>query len=150
LSEACSFRVATDDDIPAMSAIRLAVMENRLRDPSRITDAMYRDYLGRAGRGWVCERGGAIVGFSFAATGDASIWALFVSPAHEGLGVGTRLLALAVEFLFSLGHAQVVLSTGAGTRADRFYAGRGWTRCGGEGGDVKYALSRPAIIPKGM
>ena len=40
------FRQACLEDIPAMSKIRLAVTENALSDPSRITQQMYEDYLG--------------------------------------------------------------------------------------------------------
>ena len=123
------YRVATEADIPAMSAIRLAVSENRLRDPGRITHAMYQDYLASKGRGWVGESGdGQILGFAYADSAEGSIWALFVDPAHEGRGHGKALLALAVNYLFKLGHARVVLSTGADTRADVFYQAQGWER----------------------
>lgn len=123
-----AFRQAGVADIAAMSRIRLAVRENALSDPTRITDAMYRDYLDRHGRGWVAERDGEIIGFSYADRTDASIWALFVDPVHEGLGAGKRLLRLAVAWLFELGFDEVRLGTQAGTRADRFYAAQGWTR----------------------
>ncbi|MES2322194.1 MAG: GNAT family N-acetyltransferase [Pseudomonadota bacterium] len=121
-------RAACEADIPAMSVIRLAVTENRLSDPGRITRQMYVDYLEECGRSWVCEIDGAIVGFSSADKIDASIWALFVNPAHEGLGIGKRLLALAVDYLFFLGHHEITLSTSADTRADVFYASQGWER----------------------
>lgn len=123
-----TLRAAREADIPAMSAIRLAVTENRLTDPSRVTLQMYRDYLEEQGRGWVCELDGVIVGFAYADKDDASIWALFVSPEHEGHGIGKRLLALAVDYLFFLGHNEITLSTGADTRADVFYASQGWER----------------------
>ena len=127
-----------------MSAIRLAVTENRLSDPSRVTAAMYRDYLQRLGRSWVCEADGVIAGFAAADMTEASIWALFVSAQHEGRGIGKRLLALTVEYLFSLGHDQVVLCTGADTRADTFYTAQGWER-GTMKSDVEvhYSLCRP-------
>lgn len=48
---AATFRPATVADIPAMSRIRLAVTENVLSDPSRVTEQMYRDYLEPLGRG---------------------------------------------------------------------------------------------------
>lgn len=123
-----TFRRATSADIPAMSAIRLSVLENVLSDPSRVTLAMYEDYLDAAGRGWVAEIGGAVAAFSYADRQQGSIWALFVSPAHEGRGLARPLLAAAAGWLFALGHARVTLTTGAGTRADRFYARQGWQR----------------------
>jgi GNAT superfamily N-acetyltransferase len=123
-----SFRRANVADIPAMSRIRLAVKENALSNPARITEAMYRDYLDALGRGWVAEQGGEIIGFSYADRIDSSIWALFVDPTREGLGAGSRLLRLAVDWLFEIGNPEVRLGTAAHTRADRFYAAQGWTR----------------------
>jgi GNAT superfamily N-acetyltransferase len=138
-----AYRTATDADIGAMSVIRLAVTENRLRDPSRITRAMYVDYLERLGQSWVCEADGVIAGFACADKSDASVWALFVDPAHEGLGIGKRLLALVTDYLFALGHPRIALSTSAHTRADRFYAAQGWER-GAPTNDVEvpYTLHR--------
>ena len=123
-----TLRAACEADIPAMSAIRLAVTENRLTDPGRITLQMYRDYLDGCGPPGVCEIGGVVAGFACPDKDDASIWALFVSPEREGLGIGKSLLALAVDYLFFLGHDAITLSTGADTRADVFYASQGWER----------------------
>jgi GNAT superfamily N-acetyltransferase len=128
MSEPIIFRQATVDDIPAMSRIRLAVRENVLSDPGRITEQMYRDYLNLAGRGWVAEIDGGVVGFCYADKVNASIWALFLSEEYEGRGIAKRLLRLAVAWLFERGCASVHLSTTPDTRADRFYAGQGWTR----------------------
>jgi GNAT superfamily N-acetyltransferase len=137
-------RVACAGDIPAMSAIRLAVQENRLRDPGRITPQMYADYLGPLGRGWVGERAGGIAGFACADRVNGSIWALFIDPAHEGFGIGRELLALATGYLFEHGHAKVVLTTGPGTRADRFYTAQGWQRSHRAGEqEATFVLERP-------
>jgi len=125
-----ALRRATVADIPAMSRIRLAVRENRLSDPGRITEEMYRDYLDDLGRGWVAELAGEIVGFSVADRGDGTIWALFVAPGREGLGAGKRLLGQAVTWLFEIGFDEVWLGTQPGTRADGFYAAQGWTQEG--------------------
>jgi len=133
-------RRACGADIPAMSAIRLSVRENVLSDPDRVSLQMYEDYLDRDGRGWVAEIDGEIVGFSYADRKDASIWALFVSPRHEGRGLGKALLELAVAWLFELGHSRVTLGTTPGTRADRFYAALGWSRMPGHGREVEYVL----------
>jgi len=139
-------RRATVDDIPAMSRIRLAVRENALSNPARITEQMYRDYLDALGRGWVAELEGEVVGFSYANCTDGSIWALFVDPAREGLGAGKRLLRLAVDWLFESGFDEVRLGTAAHTRADRFYAAQGWTREGmRDDVEVGYRLRRAAL-----
>lgn len=148
-----SFRAATAADIAGMSVVRLAVRENRLSNPARITPAMYADHLGPLGRSWVCERAGRIVGFSAAALPrdgrDASIWALFVLPDEEGHGIGRRLLTLATDWLFAQDAPRVVLGTAAATRADAFYARAGWQR--GRMRDdveVEFVLDRPtSIVP---
>lgn len=138
-------RRATHADIPAMSRIRLSVAENALRDPSRITVAMYEDYLERSGRGWVAVSNGDIVGFSYADNTDASIWALFIQPGQEGRGLGKALLEQATNWLFEQGHEQIRLTTGAGTRADRFYAAQGWRREPVGESEIAYTLARPVV-----
>lgn len=115
-----NFRQATTDDIAAMSAIRLSVKENALSDPSRITGQMYYDYLELLGRGWVAEIDRNVVGFCYACKDTSSIWALFVSPQHEGKGIARHLLALAVDWLFGQGNDSVALTTSVSTRAERF------------------------------
>ena len=133
-------RQATSADIPGMSRIRLSVTENVLSDPGRITAAMYEDFLEKSGRGWVAESAGEIVAFCYADKVNASIWALFVSPGHEGRGLGKSLLEQAVNWLFELGHDRVHLSTGANTRADRFYAAQGWQRKPVSSSEIAYSL----------
>jgi GNAT superfamily N-acetyltransferase len=137
------FREASLKDIPAMSELRLSVKENVLSDPSRITDEMYREYLTEIGKGWLCEVKDEVVGFSVASAKDASIWALFVRPEHEGKGIGTRLLELATQWLFASGASSISLRTATDTRADGFYERLGWKR--GEindNGERCYGLSR--------
>jgi GNAT superfamily N-acetyltransferase len=140
------FRRAVIADIPAMARIRLAVTENVLRDPTRITVEMYEDYLEKLGRGWVAESAGEIVAFCYADKINASIWALFVKPGHEGRGLGKALLVRAVDWLFETGHERVHLTTGADTRADRFYAAQGWTRNPAGASDIGYSLTRRQLI----
>ncbi|HTD05777.1 GNAT family N-acetyltransferase [Undibacterium sp.] len=137
------FRQATEADVPVIMQIRLAVRENILSNPARITVQMCVDYLDQLGRGWVCEIDGRIVGFSYAAAEDSSIWALFVLPEFEGRGAGKVLLDLASDYLFSLGNRKVSLGTQANTRADAFYLSRGWER-GGMLNDIEvgYVLHR--------
>ncbi len=138
-----TYRRATSADIPAMSAIRLAVTENRLSNPARITPQMYEDYLDELGCGLVADIDGKIAGFAYADKTDGSIWALFVSPEYEGRGIARGLLPLATQWLFSLGIDEITLSTSAGTRADRFYAAQGWTCTGMQNAtDIGYRLKR--------
>lgn len=136
------FRRAASADIPQMSRVRLAVRENRLRDPARVTRQMYEDFLEQDGRGWVAQVDGDIVAFSYANRIDGSIWALFVDPGHEGQGLAKHLLGLASAWLFELGFARVTLSTGSGTRAEAFYARQGWTRQATSADEVTFTLDR--------
>lgn len=138
-----NFREATMEDIHALSEVRLAVRENVLSDPRKVTREMYAAYLCESGKGWLCEIEGEVVGFCVAYLKDASIWALFVKPSYEGRGIGKRLLRLATEWLFETGVESITLSTDAHTRADRFYEEQGWQR--GEtrpDGEVCYRLNK--------
>lgn len=137
-------RQAVLGDIPAIMDIRFAVRENRLSDPSRVTPAMCADYLDKLGRGWVAEVDGDVVGFSYAELADHSIWALFVRPEFEGLGLGKVLLKEACGWLFSMGAEEITLGTAVNTRADRFYAAQGWIR-----GEMKNAIEVHYRLPKG-
>lgn len=122
------FRRATETDVSSMMTIRMSVKENTLSRPDLIPCQMYIDYLAALGRGWVCESKDGILGFSYAAHQDSSIWALFVLPEYEGQGIAQNLLGLATEYLFELGNQEIKLSTAVNTRADRFYAAQGWHR----------------------
>lgn len=137
------YRRAKAGDIPAMSEIRLLVRENVLRDPAAITRQMYHDYLEALGRGWVAELDGRIVGFSYADRQDNSIWALFIHPDFEGMGMARVLLKRATDWLFAEGAGRVVLGTKAHTRADRFYAAQGWLR-----GEIRNQVEVEFILPR--
>lgn len=154
-ADAIRVRQAVDADIPAMHAIRMNVRENTLSDPSWLTPDVYRAHLHGSGvsNSWVCEQDGRILGFSVARQAQADIWALFVDPAHEGRGIGRRLIAAATDWLFAQGVDTVSLSTTPDTRADAFYRTNGWQR--GEltdKGEVMFRLARtasPLLRPSG-
>lgn len=142
-----TFREATTADIPSLIEIRLSVDENILSDPNRITAEIYDDYLTGRGKGWVCEVDGQIVGFSVASLADASIWALFVKPGNESMGIGQTLLDLAVRWLFESGADKIDLTTEPDTRAARFYERRGWTKCGTTPtGETRFRLTEPNAL----
>ena len=123
-----------------MHEVRVAVRENVLSSPDRITEADYVDAIETRGRGWVIERNGRVVAFA-AAYAAGSIWALFVDPQHEGHGLGRALHDEMVAWLWSLGLTSLSLSTSPGTRAERFYIARGWRPCGvTEDGEVLFEL----------
>jgi GNAT superfamily N-acetyltransferase len=148
-AERIAFREATAADMPGISHVRLSVTENastaeRLQERG-ITDAGVAASLLTHRKGWVAERDGRIVGFSMADRADWSIFALFVLPEHEQQGLGSRLLDLALAWLWDNGAERVWLSTGPHTRAAHFYAKCGWTCTGAAAhGDLRFELARPA------
>jgi ribosomal protein S18 acetylase RimI-like enzyme len=90
----------------------------------------------------VAEIGGRIAGFSAGDPRDGSIWALFVDPAQQGMGLGPALLDKACEDLKAQGHTILRLTTDPGTRAARLYERLGWTR--GEvsaDGEIEFVLN---------
>jgi len=141
-------REATAADLPGISAVRLAVRENATTpaelDRRGITnESVAASFLANS-RGWVALESGAIVGFSIADRADCSIFALFVLPGYEGRGLGSRLLDLAVDWLWESGADRVWLTTDPRTRAAGFYDRRAWVAVGSEGnGEQRYELARP-------
>lgn len=119
-------RTATMHDVKQMMKIRLAVKENRLSDPSMITEKEYEEFMRMQGRGWVFETFGEIAGFAFVDLSNSSIWALFVHPDQEGKGIGKKLLSEMLDWYFSHLEKTLWLTTAAETRAEHFYKAAGW------------------------
>ncbi len=123
-----------------MHRVRLAVRENTLSAPDRITAADYIDAIAKLGRSWVVAADGEIVGFA-SGLNTGNVWALFVHPDHEGRGYGRLLHATVVSWLRSLGQRRLWLTTAPGTRAERFYPSLGWQARGMvDGGDIRFEL----------
>jgi GNAT superfamily N-acetyltransferase len=142
------FREASPSDMPGISRVRTSVTENLMtRDQLErrgITEASVAASFLVDSRGWVAEHDGQIVGFSIADRKSHSIFALFVLPAFEGQGIGSRLFDLATQWLWANGSDRIWLTTAQGTRAARFYERRGWIANGrGQHGDVRYEQVRP-------
>lgn len=134
-------RVASVDDIPVLHRIRMAVAENRLADPARVTPADYVEHLALLGRGWIAERNGDALGFAIGRATDGNVWALFVDPAHANRGVGGALHDTMVDWLFAQGLPRLWLTTGSDTRAERFYRRRRWRPEGSSAADeIRLAL----------
>ena len=123
------YRIALPSDIPEIQRVRNAVTENRLSNPSRISDKMVEEFMMVRGRGWVCETGGIITGFAIADHVDENIWALFVDPRFEGQGIGKTLQRMMLDWYFEKKET-VWLSTAPGTRAETFYTMTGWRKTG--------------------
>lgn len=126
-----------------MHRIRLAVRENRLTSLV-ITEDHYIPAIETTGRGWVIEADGKVVAFAIGNAQTGNIWALFVDPDHEGLGYGRRLHKAMVSWLFARKLKRLFLSTGAHTRAQRFYEAAGWEVTGlHQDGEIHYSLLNP-------
>jgi GNAT superfamily N-acetyltransferase len=123
-------RKATRADYPRISEIRLAVRENRLSKSKYELVERAAIWIFDNSTFWVWDEGGAIQGFSAADPRDGTIFALFVDPSYEGRGIGRALLPMACQSLRDSGHAVATLTTGADTRAERFYRLEGWTEIG--------------------
>jgi GNAT superfamily N-acetyltransferase len=135
-------RPALASDWPVISELRLSVRENRLSNPGSVTQAMYDEYIGEIGRGWVAELDGRIEGFCIARD-DGYIWALFVRPGFEGRGLARALMGECVTWLVGLGVSRAELETGANTRAEAFYRRAGWREVGRRGADITFCLALP-------
>jgi len=135
-------RLAAITDIEPMHRVRLAVLENRLSDPSKVQLDDYRRMLETDGRGWVYELDGEVVGFAVADQVRRNIWALFVAPGNEGRGIGKALHDAMVEWLFLIAPGTVWLTTDPSTRAARFYEAAGWRRIRLEdNGELRFELT---------
>jgi GNAT superfamily N-acetyltransferase len=133
-------RQARRADIAGMHRVRMAVLENRLVS-MRLSENDYVVAIESTGRGWVIEQQGAIVAFAVGNAQNASIWALFVDPGHEGQGYGRQLHDVMVAWLWEQGLDRLWLTTEPGTRADRFYELAGWQRVGSaDHGEVRFEL----------
>ncbi len=134
------FREATVNDILQIQVVRHLVKENTLSNPALVTDADCVEYLTVRGKGWVCEIDKTIVGFAIADLKDKNIWALFVNPQFEKMGIGKRLQDLMLDWYFSK-QDYVWLSTAQNTRAEWFYTYTGWKRVGVlPSGEVKFEM----------
>jgi len=123
-------RKATLADRPRISEVRLAVRENQLSAASAGKVETTANWIFENATFWVWEEGGAVQGFSVADPRDGTIFGLFVHPDYEGRGLARALLPLACEDLRAAGFSVATLTTGPGTRAERFYRLNGWEESG--------------------
>jgi len=136
------FREATLEDIRQIQTIRNSVKENMLSDPALVTDSDCADYLTVRGKGWVCMIENRLVGFSIVDLKDKNIWALFVQPGFENIGIGKKLHGIMLEWYFNQTKETVWLGTAPGTRAEKFYRKAGWKEVGVHGkGEIKFEMS---------
>ncbi|NIF28886.1 GNAT family N-acetyltransferase [Pantoea sp. Tr-811] len=122
-------RPASLADINAIFYIRTNVQENHLSHyqlaEMGITPEAIRQAISASPCAWIAEVDGTPVGFSMADAEDGCVFAAFVLPQFEGLGLGRRLMNEAEAFL-SKTHQTIWLETAEGSRASGFYRNLGW------------------------
>ena len=137
------FREAKVADIQQIQVVRNSVKENMLSDPGLVTDDDCREFITVRGKGWVCEADNMIVGFSIADLKENNIWALFVRPEYEGMGIGKKLHELMLNWYFSQGKEMVWLGTAPNSRAALFYRKAGWKETGKHGEkEIKFEMNK--------
>ena len=136
-------RVANAKDISQIQTVRNLVKENRLSDPALVPDSDVEDYINRRGKGWVCEIDEQVVGFAIADLVDNNIWALFIHPDFERIGIGKKLHDEMMNWYFSRTDKTVWLGTAPKTRAELFYRKAGWKEVGMHGkGEIKFEMTK--------
>jgi GNAT superfamily N-acetyltransferase len=136
-------REAQIEDISSMHRIRMAVKENVLTNPLAVQEADYIPFITENGKGWVVEIDHKIVGFSIVDLEEAEVWALFVDPISEGLGIGGQLHDTMIQWYFGQGKTELILGTEPGTRAEGFYLHRGWVAMGQKSnGEIVFKMHR--------
>ena len=138
-----NIRVAEIKDIYQIQVVRNLVKENQLSDPALVPDSDVEDYITRRGKGWVCEIDGEVVGFAIADLVDNNIWALFIHPGFERIGIGQKLHDEMLNWYFSQTDKTVWLGTSPKTRAELFYRKAGWKEVGTHGkGEIKFEMTK--------
>jgi len=122
-------RPATRADLPRIYEVRHGTAENRLTNPTLVTDEEVAWYMDKA-IFLVSEDATGVQGFTCANHQTGYVWALFVIDGAHGRGHGTALLDAAITRLRLAGNRQAFLTTGKGTRAEAFYRSKGWHTTG--------------------
>ena len=136
------FREAEIKDIPQIQFVRHAVKENRLSDPALVPDEDVEEYMIKRGKGWVCETENDIVGFAIVDLIENNVWALFILPEFEAMGIGKKLHCIMMDWYFVHTQEKIWLGTEPNSRAEKFYRMQGWTEVGLHGkGEIKFEMN---------
>ncbi len=136
-----TFREANVNDIKQIQYVRNAVKENRLSNPDLVSDLDCEIYMTSRGKAWVCAMDLIVVGFAYVDLKEHNIWALFVLPEKENMGIGKELLRIMLDWYFSFNDQTIWLSTSPDTRAALFYKMQGWEEMGNYGKEIKFEMT---------
>lgn len=122
-------RPALSTDVPSMFRVRTSVRENVLTPEELselgITPEFIVAAIERSPCAWVATIDTQVVGFSMVDLDTACLFAAFVLPDYEGLGIGTGLINACESELFK-SHAVAWLETAQASRAAKLYRHLGW------------------------
>ena len=144
-----NFREITSADLPALFLVRIDPVENRATleglKSFGISIESLTQRLATTHKGWLCEIDGVPIGFTIGngSTGELEVFA--VLRAYEGKGIGSKLLALAQDWLWSRGCETLWLYTSPKpTRAFKLYSKFGWKDSGMRypSGDMRLELRK--------
>ena len=142
------YREMQREDVDEILRVRTLTRENALSMDELaargITPESTRLLLGDDVKGWVCEEGGAILGFAMGDARSGEVLVLAVLPQHEGRGIGRELLGSTVDWLFSRGHRELWLLTNPdpAVRSHGFYRRLGWRPTGERRGEEEVLALR--------
>lgn len=135
------YREAAIRDIAQIQFVRNAVKENMLSDPALVPDEDVAAYITNRGKGWVCEVDKRVVGFSIVDLVENNVWALFVHPDFEAMGIGKKLHQMMMDWYFVQTKEKIWLGTEPKSRAETFYRMQGWKEVGVHGkGEMKFEM----------
>jgi len=142
-----NFRLIESQDLSEVIDVRTATRENpfsyeALRDRG-ITKESTAELLRTTHRGWLSEADEKITGFAIGDGKTGELWVIAMLPEYEGKGIGSRLLHLVEDWLWSLGWSELWLWTSSDKkkRAFSFYTKHGWVVSKVEG-EILYMKKR--------
>jgi len=137
------YREILQGDIASLFRVRVSTIENGFSleelHAAGITEESVSKMLQSTHKGWLCEIGEQVVGFSMGDTSTGELWVIAVVPEFEGRGIGSKLLGLVEKSLWSAGAKELWLDTSAdrSLRAYSFYRSHGWEDAAANGEDLR-------------
>ena len=122
-------RAALPTDVGAMFKVRTSVRENVLTAEELVELGITPEFIAakieRSPCAWVATVNSEIVGFSLVDLDTACLFAVFVLPKYEGLGIGTGLIKACESEIFK-SHSVAWLETAQSSRAAKLYRHLRW------------------------